>query len=175
MACVTKEARSYRNQTQRTMEITWRGERDPRISRIMNIILLGPQGSGKGVQSELLSKHLGAPHVSVGDLIREDIQRGTATGIAIKSIVEKGGLAPDDIVLKIIEKKLTECSRGAIFDGFPRTLTEAEWLDEQITVDKVIELYIPDSLAIARISSRTQCEKCHRIYGKDIPPKKKGI
>ena len=143
----------------------------------MNIVILGPQGSGKGTQAKKLGIYLKIPHVDAGKLLREKIMTGSEIGQKIKMVIEKGGLISDKIMSKIIKERLiqTDCDGGFVLDGFPRDLKEAEFLDELWEVDKVIFLEVSDGVAVARLSNRWQCEKCNEIYGVDVEPKKKGL
>src|SRR5579872_6882828 len=95
------------------------------------LILLGPPGAGKGTQAKLIAKRFGVPHLSTGDMFRDAVARGTATGRIAKPIMESGRLVPDEIVVKIVEERVAQadCAHGFLFDGFPRTLPQAEKLD----------------------------------------------
>ncbi|MBI2578748.1 MAG: nucleoside monophosphate kinase [Candidatus Aenigmarchaeota archaeon] len=132
----------------------------------MNIIILGPQGSGKGTQSGLLSKRLGVPCISSGDLLRSEISRKTALGKKIKSIIESGRLAPDNITLGLILKRIGkhDCKNGFILDGYPRNKQQLEDLKKNIGMDILFRINIPDKEAVKRLSSRRQCKKCGAIY-----------
>lgn len=145
------------------------------------IILLGPPGAGKGTHGASLSKALKLPHISTGDLFRENISKKTDLGISAKSFMEKGLLVPDEIVenmlLKRIEKK--DCSKGLILDGFPRNIPQAETLfhyakKKYTTV--VIHFKIEKNLLLQRITGRLICKKCsfpyHKIFS---PPKRPNI
>lgn len=142
----------------------------------MNIILLGPQGSGKGTQAAMLAKELGMCWIPAGELLRKEAEKKTARGQRIKKILAEGHLVPTELTIEIIEDYLNEnpCDAGFIFDGFPRTLDQAEALDELVYMDYVVELKLSDKEAIHRLSKRQQCGRGH-IYGISIPPKKKGV
>ncbi|MBU1104106.1 MAG: nucleoside monophosphate kinase [Nanoarchaeota archaeon] len=125
----------------------------------MKLILIGPQGSGKGTQAKLLASKLGVPHISTGDLLRG------ATGklrAKIDSYIVAGNLFPDELMLEILEKRFSEedCKNGWILDGFPRNLKQAKMLDEITRVDKVVEISISDEEAVRRLGGRVSCEKC---------------
>lgn len=143
----------------------------------MNIIILGPQGSGKGTQASLLSAHFKLPHLDVGNLLREEILNASAVGKKIKQTMDKGELVPDDLVISIVKTRLKnpDCKKGFLLDGFPRTRYEAEALDSFAKIDRVVLLEIDDALAVKRLSNRLQCIKCGTIYGIDFPPKTKGL
>lgn len=139
----------------------------------MNIIILGPQGSGKGTQAQLLKEKYGWNHISTGDLYRQGIQNKDPKILKMKEHVDKGGFMPDKFVMKLVEENLSK--EGNIFDGFPRTLTQAEALDEIAQVDLVIELKMPDELAVKRLSARRQCKDCRAIFGEESQPRKPGV
>ncbi|VVB81223.1 Adenylate kinase [uncultured archaeon] len=138
----------------------------------MNIILLGAQGSGKGTQAQLLKEKYDLKHISTGDLIRKSIAEKDPDALKLKEFQEKGLLAPNELIAKIVEKNLGE---GNIFDGFPRTLEQAEALDEMAVIDAVIELKLADDDAVKRLSGRRQCRKCAAVYGTEKPPKKANV
>ena len=142
-----------------------------------NIILFGPQGSGKGTQANLLAWEFSIPHISTGDILREAILNGTELGIKAKSIIDAGELVPDHIVNGIIKERLQDkdCNNGFILDGYPRNIEQAKTLDEFSEINFVIELNIPDNLSVKRIVHRRQCRKCGFIYGLDFPPKREGV
>ncbi len=139
----------------------------------MNIIILGPQGSGKGTQAQLLKEKYGWNHISTGDLYRQGIQNKDPAVLKMKEHVDKGGFMPDKFVMKLVKENLN--TEGNIFDGFPRTLPQAEALDEIAQVDLVLELKMPDELAVKRLSARRQCKDCRAIFGAESPPRKPGI
>ena len=133
----------------------------------MNIVLLGPQGSGKGTQATLLQEKTCLPKISTGDLLREIAQGRTPLGEKIKSYQSKGLLVPDEIVVEVIKGRVQrkDCKNGFILEGFPRTLIQAEHLGKITAIDKVVVLKISDAEAVKRLSARRQCKKCNTIYG----------
>jgi len=139
----------------------------------MNIILVGPQGCGKGTQAELLADAYGYTHISTGDIIRSEIEKGDPTALKIKEGYDQGQLTPDDLVIELLKKNLSE--KGNILDGFPRTLEQAHALDDIVEIDLVIELQLTDEVGIERLSTRRQCNNCRTIYGPAKPPKQEGI
>ena len=134
----------------------------------MNIILLGAQGSGKGTQAQLLKDKLNLRHISTGDLVRKGIAENDPDALKLKDYQQKGELIPDELIARIVKKNLGD---GNIFDGFPRTLAQAELLDAMTHIDAVIELKIPDEISIKRLSARKQCRKCGFVYGAENPSK----
>jgi len=144
----------------------------------MNIVIIGPQGSGKGTHSDILSKKLGIPHISTGDMFREEVKKGTELGKTLEKYMNEGKLVPDEIVNEVMKKRLSEddCKNGFILDGYPRNLNQAKMLDKIAKIDHVIYLDISDEKAIERISNRRQCRNCNAIYNLiTIPPKKPGV
>ena len=144
----------------------------------MKIIMLGPQGSGKGTYASRLSPILGIPHISPGEIFRENITEKTELGKKVKKFFNSGLLVPDDVTIEIIKERLKkpDCEKGFIFDGFPRTIEQAEELEKIDTPDVVIYLDVPEWLLIKRLSSRVICEKCGKIYNiLNVKPKKEGI
>lgn len=143
----------------------------------MNLVLLGPQGSGKGTQAELLKKALGVPNISVGELFRQlSKDEKSDLGKELKYYINKGLLVPNEITTKILRQRLekSDCKKGFILDGYPRSLIQAKELDKITDVDKIFYIHITDALAVKRLSSRWQCSKCSAIYGINVKPKKKG-
>src|SRR3989338_5124335 len=120
----------------------------------MNIILLGPQGSGKGTQADLVAKQYGLKHISTGQLFREAAGKNDPVALKIKNYADKGELAPNALILKLVNEHISE---GNVFDGFPRTLDQAEALDGKVQIDLVIELKLSDIEAVRRISTRMEC------------------
>ena len=139
----------------------------------MKIILLGAPGAGKGTQAEVICAHLSIPTISTGNIIREALKSGTEMGKKAKSHMDAGQLVPDDVVIGIIQDRLAQddCKNGFILDGFPRTIPQAEALDNMgIVIDKVIDIEVPDEKIVLRMSGRRVCEKCgasyHMLYKK---------
>lgn len=143
----------------------------------MNIIIMGPQGSGKGTQANLLSRKLRIPHIDAGKMLREEVLQGTEIGKEIKKVLDKGDLIPARIAPKLLKHRLAQedCEKGFILDGFPRDVEQAEFLDSIVDINLVIELQVDDGLALKRLLNRWECTKCSAIYGVDFPPRKKGI
>lgn len=144
----------------------------------MKLVFIGPPGVGKGTYASAISKIYGVPHISTGDIFREEIKKGTDLGKRIRSFVEKGELVPDEIVIETIRKRLSQddCKKGFILDGFPRTLEQAKALDEIVVLDLVLEFVAPDDVIIERISGRRICSKCGAIYHVVFnPPKVSGV
>ncbi len=129
----------------------------------MNIILLGMAGSGKGTQAKLIAKKFGMTHISMGDLLREESKKDTELAKKIKEIISKGELITKEITLDLIRKKVDGNFDNIVFDGYPRSLEQAEALDEVAEVDSLISLEISDDLAIKRLSKRRQCRDCGEI------------
>ena len=133
----------------------------------MNLILLGAPGAGKGTQAAVISERLNIPQISTGNIIREALRSGTEMGLKAKSFMDAGKLVPDEVVIGIIKDRLAndDCKDGFILDGFPRTIPQAEALDEMgVVIDKVIDIEVPDEVIITRLSGRRVCEKCGRPY-----------
>ena len=141
----------------------------------MNLILLGAPGAGKGTQAEVICDAYKIPAISTGNIIREALKNGTETGLKAKSYMDEGKLVPDEVVIDIIKERLAQddCQNGFILDGFPRTVPQAEALDKMgITIDKVVEIYVPDEKIQQRLSGRRVCEKCGASYHIDFKPTK---
>ena len=136
----------------------------------MKIVLLGPPGAGKGTQAASLSRTLQIPHISTGDIVRDEIKKQTKLGKAIRSYSEKGILVPDEIIVQLLKKRIKkpDCQKGFILDGFPRTIQQAEALDEISNIDLVVNLNVPDEIIIQRLSNRLTCGKCGAIYNKIV-------
>jgi adenylate kinase len=143
----------------------------------MKIILLGPPGTGKGTQSELLTKKYGILQISTGDILREAVKNNTELVKKVKKYIDEGELVTDDIILDIVTVRIKEsdCQKGFLLDGFPRTIPQAESLEKITNIDYVIEINTSDETIIKRLSNRRQCTKCGKIYGIDIPPRVEGI
>lgn len=146
----------------------------------MNLIFLGPPGTGKGTQAERISQYLGIAHISTGEMFRQLASEGNPLGVEARDKYwGKGNLVPDDITIKLVEERLKkdDCKSGFILDGFPRTIPQAEALEKIVNIDYVIDIESSDEIIIKRLTSRRQCSnrKCGRIYGIDVPPKEEGI
>jgi adenylate kinase len=142
------------------------------------MILLGPPGAGKGTYASRLTPILGLPHISTGDIVRDEIKAQTELGNTIREYSDKGELVPDEIIIKLLAKRLRkpDCERGFILDGFPRTIKQAEALDKISKIDLVINLNVPDDIIIKRLSNRLTCKKCGTIYNKlTLKPKRDNI
>jgi len=147
------------------------------------VIFLGPPGSGKGTQAKMLAGKYGVPHLSTGDMLREHIAKGTPLGLKAKPIMDRGELVPDSVVLKMVAERIErpDCSHGFVFDGFPRTVTQAKYLGELLKRQgfqqpTVIHMVIGYLLLIRRLTGRRVCKKCGAIYNiYDRPPKVEGI
>ena len=137
----------------------------------MNLIFLGAPGSGKGTQAEIIEKTKGLCKLSTGDMLRAAVKAGTEVGKKAESIMQAGGLVPDEVVIGIIAEKITqpECKNGFILDGFPRTIGQAEALDKMLEqsglkIHQVIELEVDENILVERISGRFSCAKCGAGY-----------
>ncbi len=145
----------------------------------MKLILLGAPGAGKGTQAEKIVEKYGIPAVSTGNIIRAALKAGTEMGLKAKSFMDAGQLVPDDVVIGIIKDRLQEkdCENGFILDGFPRTIPQAQALEDMgVDIDKVLDIEVPDEKITARMSGRRVCSKCansyHLLYKK---PKTEGV
>ena len=145
----------------------------------MQIILLGAPGAGKGTQAKFISDHLNIPQISTGDMLRASVSKGTELGLKAKVLMEKGELVPDDLILDLVKDRISEkdCANGFLFDGFPRTLDQANALkDKGIKIDCVIEIMVDDDEIIQRMSGRRVHTASGRTYHiKYNPPKQENI
>ena len=149
----------------------------------MNIMLFGAPGAGKGTQAKFLIEKYDIPQISTGDILRAAIKAGTEMGLEAKKFMDEGKLVPDSTIIGIIRDRLAEedCKDGFILDGFPRTIPQAEALEELmknmgISLDRVISLNVPDELIVGRITGRRVCPKCGASFHMEFnPPKVEGI
>lgn len=146
----------------------------------MRVVLVGPPGSGKGTQGDLLEQKLAVPHISSGELLRESAAQGSPDGRKAKDFMDRGQLVPDDLVIGLIKARVAEqdCNRGFVLDGFPRNPAQAEKLQEVLNerrVDHVIALEVPVGTIVGRLSGRRTCSGCGKLYHVTLnPPRIKG-
>lgn len=149
----------------------------------MNLILLGAPGSGKGTLAKLLSSELGVPHISPGDILREEVKQGNPLGKIASPFMEKGELVPDQVILKMMEKRIgqPDCGQGFILDGFPRTIVQTERLDQMLSdsnrsIDFALKFEVSDQCALKRLGGRRICSVCgadFNLYTR--PPQKRNV
>lgn len=144
---------------------------------MIRVIFLGPPGAGKGTQADILARHTGATKVATGDILREAVARRTELGKIAEGYMKRGELVPDDIMLGIVEETLKELPDGFILDGFPRTLPQAQGLDQVLEklgvhLDAVVSLVVPDEEIVRRLSARRVCPKCQATYNLLTQPPK---
>jgi adenylate kinase len=147
------------------------------------IVLLGPPASGKGTQAARLREALGLPHIASGDLFRENLKNETELGRKAKVYMDRGDLVPDDITIGMVMDRLSrpDCAGGALFDGFPRTIAQAEALDQALAdrrykISLVPNIVVPDDVLVERVSGRRLCRTCGEAYHiKFNPPKQPGV
>lgn len=146
---------------------------------MMRIILLGPPGAGKGTQAQLISKEFGIPQVSTGDMLRAAIKAGTELGKQAKSVMDKGQLVSDELIINLVKERIAQpdCANGCIFDGFPRTIAQAEALSAaNVNIDFVVEISVPDDEIVKRLSGRRSHPASGRVYHVVYnPPKVEGL
>lgn len=139
----------------------------------MNVVFMGAPSTGKGTYAKMLKQDYGLPHISTGDLFREEVKNATEIGIQIKDIMEKGMLVPDEITIQVLKKRISQpdCKDGFILDGFPRNLEQAKHLDKSIKIDAVINFVADYEVILHRISGRRICKDCGHIHHIiNIPP-----
>jgi len=150
---------------------------------MLNIILMGPPGAGKGTQATRIIDEFHLPHISTGDIFRENISKGTELGLKAKAIIERGDLVPDDLTIDLVKARLSQddCAKGYLLDGFPRTIAQAEALKKMgpeigRAVNLVIDITVPDEVLMERIAGRRVCPKCGASYNVNtMKPAKEGI
>ena len=144
----------------------------------MKKIFLGPPGSGKGTAASRVAPIKNIPHISTGELFRQNIKQGTEIGLKAKQYMETGNLVPDEVVIGMLKNRIEQddCKNGFILDGFPRTLPQAEMLKQIIGADIAINLDVSDEIVIKRLNSRKSCSQCGEIYNtRTMPTKQEGI
>jgi len=145
----------------------------------MRLILLGAPGAGKGTQANFIKEKFNIPQISTGDMLRAAIKAGTELGMAAKKVMDAGQLVSDDIIIGLVKERLkeTDCANGYLFDGFPRTIAQADAMkDNGINVDYVLEIDVPDDLIVERMSGRRTHQASGRVYHtKFNPPKVDGV
>ena len=145
----------------------------------MNLIILGPPGAGKGTQAAFIASEQNIPHISTGDMLREAIKNGTELGLQAKAVMDAGNLVSDELIIELVKERISkdDCKNGFLFDGFPRTIPQAEALQENnVDINGVIELVIADEEIIKRMSGRRIHLASGRTYHVDFnPPKKPGL
>lgn len=149
----------------------------------MKIIMLGAPGAGKGTQAKMIADKYQIPHISTGDIFRANIKNGTELGREAKTYMDKGELVPDELTVRILLDRVAQpdCEKGYVLDGFPRTIPQAEVLDQELTkrnekIDYAINVEVPDENIVRRMSGRRACVSCGATYHMvHIPPKKEGL
>ena len=145
----------------------------------MRLILLGAPGAGKGTQAEILSKLMGIPTISTGNILRAAMKNGTPVGLAAKSYVDAGKLVPDEVIIGIIKERLAQpdCANGYILDGVPRTIPQAQAMEDMgIAVDCALSIEVSDETIVERMSGRRTCKDCSATFHiVSNPPKKEGV
>jgi adenylate kinase len=149
----------------------------------LNLVLLGAPGSGKGTQAERIAPAFGVPHISTGDMLRAALKAGSDLGLAAKGFMDKGELVPDEVVVGIIRERLAQpdAARGFMLDGFPRTIEQAEALDEMLSgagraITDVLLIDVPEEELVRRLAGRRTCRNCGKGYHVEFdPPKTEGV
>lgn len=149
----------------------------------MRIVLLGPPGSGKGTQARMMVEMYGIPHITTGDLLREEVAKGTGVGKIAKPYMDRGELVPDEVVTRMLEERLSQpdCADGFVLDGYPRNMNQAESLDIildrlGVKLDCVLNILVDDEEIVRRLTTRRICPSCGAIYNlRNKPPKREGI
>jgi adenylate kinase len=150
---------------------------------MLRLILLGPPGAGKGTQAARICQKYGIPHISTGDIFRENIKKGTDLGKKAQEYMNRGELVPDDLVVEIAKARLLleDCNNGFLLDGFPRTVRQAEQLDKflnerNLSIDKVLDINVDKDVLMTRLIGRRVCRKCGATYHVvNMPPEKEGV
>ena len=140
--------------------------------------MFGKPGSGKGTYSSRISKQMNIPHISTGDIFRDNVARQTELGKKVEHLLKAGDLVPDAIVIAEVTERLSrdDCKNGCILDGFPRTVPQADWLEKTYPTDKVVNIDVPDEVIVRRVTSRRNCTKCGEVFNIiSLKPKVEGI
>lgn len=132
----------------------------------MKLIFLGPPGAGKGTQAERIAKRYEIAHISTGDMLRSQIRNATPLGAEAKAYIDRGELVPDDVIIGMVEQRISEddCKNGFLLDGFPRTTAQADALEGLTEIDSVVDIEVPFERLVARISGRRMCPDCGAAY-----------
>lgn len=149
----------------------------------MKLVLLGPPGAGKGTQAAKLIEKYNVPHISTGDIFRDNIKNKTELGVKAQGYISRGELVPDDLVIEIALDRLNadDCKNGFLLDGFPRTTKQAQALDEYLAakdqkLDRVLDINVGEEILVDRLTTRRVCRNCGATYNtKGMPPKKEGV
>lgn len=145
----------------------------------MRIILLGPPGAGKGTQAQFIMQRYAIPQISTGDMLRAAVKAGTELGLKAKAVMDSGGLVSDDLIIGLVKERIAkpDCEKGFLFDGFPRTIPQAEALTaSKIAIDHVVEIAVDDEEIVQRMSGRRVHEASGRVYHLvNNPPKREGL
>ena len=145
----------------------------------MNVILLGPPGAGKGTQAQFIMQRYGIPQISTGDMLRSAVKAGSDPGLKVKDIMASGGLVSDEIIIALVKERIqqADCANGFLFDGFPRTIPQAQALvDAGVLIEYVVEISVDDEQIVARLSGRRVHEDSGRVYHiEHNPPKVEGL
>ncbi|MFA6431203.1 MAG: adenylate kinase [Candidatus Margulisiibacteriota bacterium] len=147
----------------------------------MILVFIGPPGSGKGTQAKMLAEKLSLPHISVGDLLRDEIRKGSDLGIKAKSFMDGGNLVPDELTIQLTKERIArpDCGKGFIMDGFPRSDIQAKAFDKMLAesgleMDKVVYFKVSQEEVVKRLSGRRSCKDCGAVFHIDNKPSKKG-
>jgi adenylate kinase len=145
----------------------------------MRVILLGPPGAGKGTQAQFITERYSVPQISTGDMLRAAVKAGSALGLEVKEVMASGGLVSDDLIIALVKERISQddCKNGFLFDGFPRTIPQAQAIiDAGIVIDAVVEISVDDEEIVARLSGRRVHENSGRIYHvQHNPPMVQGV
>jgi adenylate kinase len=145
----------------------------------MRVILLGPPGAGKGTQAQFITEKYSVPQISTGDMLRSAVKAGSELGLKVKDIMASGGLVSDEIIIALVKERIEQpdCAGGFLFDGFPRTIPQAQALvDANVTIEHVVEISVDDEQIVSRLSGRRVHEDSGRVYHIDHnPPKTAGL